>query len=110
MATTKSTSADKSTSRVGKRQLLSSVAERADVDRAVVERVYGALLSSIVDLVREHGRLSLFDFGSFYSQRHKGHRVQFSKGDSDRIPDYTVLKFSAARKTNKRMATDEVLE
>ena len=96
--------------RFGKPEFLRAVAARADVPLGTTERVYDALLAIIVEAVRDHGKLVLTGFGRFYSQIHKGHRVQFA-GSEGRIPDYPILKFSATRRSNEVLAgalTDSV--
>lgn len=89
--------------RFGKPEFLRAVAARADVPLGTTERVYNAMLTIIVEAVRDHGKLVLTGFGRFYSQIHKGHRVQFA-GSQERIPDYSVLKFSATKRTNAVLA------
>lgn len=89
--------------RFGKPEFLRAVAARADVPLGTTERVYNAMLAIIVEAVRDHGKLVLTGFGRFYSQVHKGHRVQFA-GSEERIPDYSVLKFSATRRSNSLLA------
>ena len=51
---------------------------------------------------------AILNFGKFYPQTHKGHRVQFAKQDGDaEVNDYTVLKFSATREVNRRVKVND---
>lgn len=86
--------------RISKQGFLDDVAAETGVERDVVERVYEEIISGIISGTAAGNSVVLAGFGRFYPQVHKGHRVQF--GDSDeRIPDYSVLKFSSARNTNR---------
>lgn len=89
--------------RVSKREFLARVATRSDIPARTVIRVYEAILDELKDTVRGGSTLMLTGFGKFYRQKHKGHRVQFSK-TGDAIDHYWVLKFSATRSVNKSVA------
>ena len=89
--------------RVSKREFLARVATRSEIPARTVIRVYEAILDELMDTVRGGSTLMLTGFGKFYRQKHKGHRVQFSKS-GDAIDNYWVLKFSATRSVNKSVA------
>jgi DNA-binding protein HU-beta len=67
-----------------------------------VEDVYHAMLAELIELIQSGQRVSLTGFGSFYTQMHKGHPVQFG-GKKDVVPAYRVFKFSASNVLNKRL-------
>lgn len=93
--------------RVSKRKFISAVARRAGVSVRVASEVYEALLEELLVTVSSGQKLMLTGFGSFYKQIHKGHKVQFAGSKTGKkIEDYSVLKFSATRKTNQRLDDD----
>jgi nucleoid DNA-binding protein len=84
--------------RVNKREFMKMVARRTDLPYATTERVYDALIASLLDVVRDGAQLNLTGFGKFYRLRHAGHPSQLAK--TGRVRDYTVLKFTATHKSN----------
>ena len=90
-------------SRVTKREFISSVADRSGMTKGAVKTVYEALVEEITDTAKRDDILVLTGFGSFSRHMHKGHKVQFGRGD---VGDYPVLKFSAARGVNRRLRDD----
>ncbi|MFJ2662585.1 HU family DNA-binding protein [Arthrobacter koreensis] len=90
--------------RVSKREFLAQVSGNSDIPLKTVTRVYDAILDELLDTMRRGDELMLTGFGKFSRHTHKGHRVQFAKGGSSVIDDYSVLKFSAARTVNKSLA------
>ena len=98
-------------SRVNKHEFLGRVAERLGLPVHEVDAVYDAMVEELLAVVGAGDTLLLRGFGKFYPHRRKGHQVQFAKGDHGGpavIPDYAVLKFSAAREINKGL--DEAYE
>lgn len=90
--------------RVNKKEFLSGVARRAGVPRKTAAAVYAAVVDELMAIVSRGDSLMLTNFGLFYRQEHKGHRVQFVGGhEGSVIGDYHVLKFSAAREVNRRI-------
>lgn len=65
-----------------------------------VPEMYDAMIDEIFDIVRSGDRLSLTGFGSFFSQTHKGHPVQFGS-DKGLVEDYSVFKFSPSNVLNR---------
>lgn len=96
----------KTDERISKSDFISEVAKRAGVPVKVVSQVYEAIVSELLENVRRGVSVTLTGFGRFYGQEHKGHRVQFARGGSTHIEDYTVLKFSATRAVNKSLAEE----
>lgn len=88
------------TDRITKTAFISRVARRAGLPVRVVSEVYKNAIDELVDIASNGETLLLTGFGSFYTQMHKGHPVQFSK-TNEVIPDYPVLKFSAAPGLNR---------
>lgn len=89
--------------RVSRREFMSRVAERADVPKKLVEKVYDEARAELLDIIGSGQSLLLSGFGRFYSNKRKGHQAQFAldkDGKPKVIPDYVVLKFSAARDVN----------
>lgn len=94
-------------SRVVRSEFIAAVAKRSGVPAKVVREVYDAGIDEILAIVARGDQLVLQGFGRFYAQRHKGHPVQFFGSKDQEINDYVVLKFSAARWTNRKLG-DEV--
>lgn len=77
---------------------IGALSERARIN--LVHQVVDTMLDTIVNDVKEGKRVSLTGFGSFYSQIHKGHPVQFGT-KTERVPDYPVFKFAVSNVLNK---------
>lgn len=72
------------------------------------QTAYNAMIDELLDLVGQGNTVTLTNFGKFYPQNHKGHRVQFAKSeDAAEVTDYTVLKFSATREVNRRVKVND---
>lgn len=71
-----------------------------------VEDVCSAIFEEIKAIVLDGDRLSITGFGSFYSQTHKGHPVQFGR-KTDKVHDYRVFKFSASNVLNRALRGQE---
>lgn len=91
------------TDRITKTAYISRVARRAGLPVRVVAEVYKHAIDELLDIAVNGETLLLTGFGSFYTQSHKGHPVQFSKG-TGKIPDYLVLKFSASPGLNRSLS------
>lgn len=79
-------------------KVMCDLSERARVN--LVHQVLDATLDTIVKDVKDGKRVSLTGFGSFYSQIHRGHPVQFGT-KTERVPDYPVFKFAVSNVLNK---------
>lgn len=98
--------------RVNRSDFIARVALRAGVDVRVAAELCDALVDEIIAVVSEGNRLTLTGFGKFYPQQHKGHPVQRVDEDGKLggtvdplvVDDYAVLKFSATRAVNRRIA------
>ncbi len=94
--------------KVSKREFIQRVSKRAGLSPTVTQMAYEAIFGEILDLVNAGNRVTLTGFGKFYAQSHKGHNVVLSIRDNPenrgRVEDYSVLKFSATREVNKRVA------
>ena len=86
--------------RVNKHEFISRVAARTGLSIKVARGVYAALFGELTDAARRGETVVLTGFGRFYRQDHKGHKVRFGKED---VPDYSVLKFSASGRVNRRL-------
>ena len=103
-----STSRTLETSRVSKREFVQRFARRGGISVHAAQTAYNAMIEELLDLVRQGNTVTLTNFGKFYPQTHKGHRVQFAKGeDAGEVDDYTVLKFSATREVNRRVKVND---
>lgn len=91
------------TDRITKTAYTSRVARRAGLPVRVVADVYKHAVDELLDITLHGETLLLTGFGSFYTQLHKGHPVQFSESD-EKIPDYLVLKFSASPGLNRSLS------
>lgn len=92
--------------RVNKSELMAEVSRASGIPLRDVNRVYDALVDRILVNIRDGVSVTLTNFGRFYAQRHRGHRVQFhadGSGDPGVIDDYRVLKFSATREVNRSL-------
>ena len=74
------------------------LSERARIN--LVHQVLDTTIDAIISDVKEGKRVSLTGFGSFYSQIHRGHPVQFGT-KTERVPDYPVFKFAVSNVLNK---------
>ncbi len=90
-----------SSERVTKREYIAAVARRSGLPKRVVAQVYDSAMAELLDVVSRGDRLILTGFGSFERQWHKGHPVRFTKVGETKVDDYSVLKFSATRRTNQ---------
>ncbi|WP_311245261.1 MULTISPECIES: HU family DNA-binding protein [unclassified Microbacterium] len=107
-STGKSTTGRDAEKRVSKREFIQRFARRGGVSPNIAQKAYQALIDELLDLVAQGNTVTLTNFGKFYPQTHKGHRVQFAKDDAGgEVKDYTVLKFSATREVNRHIQTDE---
>lgn len=79
-------------------KIFCGLSERARIN--LVHRVVDTMLDTIISDVKDGKRVSLTGFGSFYSQIHRGHPVQFGV-KTDRVPDYRVFKFAVSNVLNK---------
>lgn len=103
-----STSKTLDTNRVSKREFVQRFARRGGISVGAAQTAYNAMIDELVDLVSRGNTVTLTNFGKFYPQTHKGHRVQFAKDEgSGEVDDYTVLKFSATREVNKRVKVND---
>lgn len=91
--------------RVSKREFISRVAARSGRPIKTVSLIYEALFDELTESVSGGESVVLTGIGRFYRQDHKGHKVRFGKEDVD---DYSVLKFSASRSINRRMADEDL--
>lgn len=91
--------------RMSRQQFISEIAEKNGVTAESLMSAYNMIFDGICDVVKSGKRLCLNGFGSFYLQKHKGHRMQFS--NSAKSEDYIVFKFSAANTLNQKFR-DEV--
>ena len=95
------------TSVIRKRALVRMIAARAGVPQDVAERVYAATLQTVLDETRAGRRVNFSGFGMFHGSVHRGHPTGFG---AERMPDYTVLKFSATRRANEYLGSDDVTD
>ncbi|MBO9625758.1 MAG: HU family DNA-binding protein [Microbacterium sp.] len=103
-----STSRALEANRVSKREFVQRFARRGGIPLHTAQTAYNAMIDELLDLVSQGNTVTLTNFGRFYPQTHKGHRVQFSKEDgADEVTDYTVLKFSATREVNRRVKVND---
>jgi DNA-binding protein HU-beta len=103
-----STSKTLDANRVSKREFVQRVARRGGISVPAAQNAYNAMIDELLDLVSQGNTVTLTNFGKFYPQTHKGHRVQFSKDEeAGEVTDYTVLKFSATRQVNRRVKVNE---
>ncbi len=102
------TSTALATNRVSKREFVQRFARRGGISLPAAQKAYNAMIDELLDLVSQGNTVTLTNFGKFYPQTHKGHRVQFAKDDgADEVTDYTVLKFSATREVNRRVKVND---
>lgn len=94
--------------RISRTEFIQRAARRAKIPVHTMQIAYDAMTDEIIDLVKNKNRVTLTGFGRFYQQPHKGHLAQTNPGEkggsTKRVPDYVVLKFSATRDANKRLA------
>ncbi|GAA1250897.1 DNA-binding protein HU-beta [Microbacterium phyllosphaerae] len=103
-----STSRTLETNRVSKREFVQRFARRGGISVQAAQTAYSAMIDELLDLVGRGNTVTLTNFGKFYPQTHKGHRVQFAKDEGDaEVNDYTVLKFSATREVNRRVKVND---
>ncbi|WP_314647714.1 HU family DNA-binding protein [uncultured Microbacterium sp.] len=103
-----STSKTFDANRVSKREFVQRFARRGGISVQAAQTAYTAMIDELLDLVGQGHTVTLTNFGKFYPQAHKGHRVQFAKDDgSAEVTDYTVLKFSATREVNRRVQVND---
>ncbi|ALX67021.1 hypothetical protein AB663_002640 [Microbacterium sp. XT11] len=103
-----STSRTLDATRVSKREFVQRFARRGGLSLQVAQTAYNAMIDELLDLVSQGNTVTLTNFGRFYPQSHKGHRVQFAKDDGTaEVTDYTVLKFSATREVNRRVKVND---
>ncbi len=96
------------THRVSKREFVQRFARRGGISAQAAQTAYDAMIDELLDLVAQGNTVTLTNFGKFYPQTHKGHRVQFAKDDdAAEVTDYTVLKFSATRRVNRRVQVND---
>jgi DNA-binding protein HU-beta len=94
--------------RVSKREFVQRFARRGGISVFAAQTAYNAMIDELLDLVSQGNTVTLTNFGKFYPQTHKGHRVQFGKDEgTGEVADYAVLKFSATREVNKRVSTGD---
>lgn len=104
MSTSKSLDAH----RVNKREFVQRFARRGGISVFAAQTAYNAMIDELLDLVSQGNTVTLTNFGKFYPQTHKGHRVQFGAEDGGgEVTDYTVLKFSATREVNRRVKVSD---
>lgn len=87
--------------RVNKRDYIAAVARRSGLPIKTVSAVYEAGIEELLETIASGKQLTLMNFGKFYLQWHKGHRVRFRDEGADAISDYPVLKFSATPALNR---------
>jgi DNA-binding protein HU-beta len=103
-----STSKTLDANRVSKREFVQRFARRGGISVFAAQTAYNAMIDELLDLVSQGNTVTLTNFGKFYPQNHKGHRVQFGKDEgTGEVTDYTVLKFSATREVNRRVKTND---
>lgn len=90
--------------RMAKREFIARVAERSGWPLATVSSVYEAIFGELTDVLYEGRSVVLTGFGRFYPQVHKGHKVQFGQREVD---PYRIVKFSASRRVNRLLDTDD---
>ncbi len=92
------------TPRVSRREFVQRIARRTSQPVGDVQQVYEAMIEEIIELTTKGYNVTFTGFGRFYTQPHKGHRVQFADPDGDtEVPDYMTLKFSATSAINKQI-------
>lgn len=79
-------------------KIMCDLSDRARIN--LVHQVLSTVIDTIVSDVKDGKRVSLTGFGSFYSQMHRGHPVQFGT-KTERVPDYPVFKFAVSNVLNK---------
>ena len=103
-----------SSDRVSRREYIAALAERAEISVELATKLYAVGIEVLLEQVASGRTVLMTGLGRFYVQRHKGHLVQFTGGEKRVIPDYPVLKFSAAREVNQSLPlpvpADEVVE
>lgn len=87
--------------RINKTEFISKVAARSGLPVRTVNKVYEAMRLELFDAISSGRAVVLMGLGRFYRQQHRGHKAHFGQLD---IPDYPVLKFSASRHLNHRLA------
>ncbi|WEK59938.1 MAG: HU family DNA-binding protein [Candidatus Microbacterium colombiense] len=94
--------------RVSKREFVQRFARRGGISVFAAQTAYNAMIDELLDLVGQGNTVTLTNFGKFYPQTHKGHRVQFGNDEgTGEVNDYTVLKFSATREVNRRVKVND---
>lgn len=88
--------------RIFKGEFFRDVARATGLSAVEVEKVYDAAVAEILEAVSRGTAVVFPGLGRFYLQRHKGHTVQYGAQDQ-RIPDYSVLKFSATTTLNAKL-------
>lgn len=89
--------------RINKTEFVSRISQRSGLSVHTVNRVYLALTQELLAALRANEAVVLMGLGRFYRQEHRGHKVYF--GDTD-VVDYAVMKFSASRHMNRRLAEE----
>lgn len=94
------------TARLQSQHTVDEMAARGSCHLFTVREMYEAMIEEVKDIVRVGDRLSLTGFGSFYSQLHRGHPVQFG-GKQKNVQDYQVFKFSASNVLNRELRQED---
>lgn len=96
-----------SNNRINSRKYIEGVRKRVEQEcpgrftQSDISLIYKHFIDELFSITTSGDILSLTGLGVFYSHKHKGHPVQFSK--KAYIDDYYVLKFSASQAANRRL-------
>lgn len=81
--------------RVTRTKYLAQVADRVDLPKSIVSKVYHGMVEELYETVLSGDRLVLTGFGAFELQKHAGHMSYFNNKENN-IDPYLLLRFSTA--------------
>ncbi len=83
---------------MNKADIISKMAEEADITRAAAERAYSAFLNAIREGLQQGDKITLIGFGSFFVSERKARRGRNPQtGEPLEIPASKAVKFSPAK-------------
>ena len=86
--------------KLNKLDLIKNVSAKTQYSQETVFQIYEALFDEIKHSVMQYGRVSLLNFGSFYTILHKGHHVQFG---AKTVAAYPIFKFAPSENLRQEL-------
>lgn len=94
---------------MNKGELITRIAENADLSLAQAAEVMDTLLDTISDTLKDGKKVSLFGFGTFTTQRRKSRTATNPRtGKEMNIPERNVVKFKAGKELEQNL-NEEIL-